>query len=76
MFVVQREYYIDTEKLLVYFFPPEPPTGVDGPPIALMYQVQRTAFEINGANCTFANNQFTKTGSGQQASKTLRETAV
>ena len=29
---------MDTERLLVYFFPPEPPTGVDGPPIALMYQ--------------------------------------
>jgi hypothetical protein len=33
-----REYWIDREKLLVYFFPPEPPSGVDGPPIALMYQ--------------------------------------
>ena len=31
-------YWIDTENLLVYLFPPEPPTGVDGPPIALMYQ--------------------------------------
>eukprot|EP01052_Picozoa_sp_SAG31_P017532 SAG31_NODE_1203_length_9413_cov_4.778076_1_plen_175_part_00 len=30
--------YIDTERLLVYFFPPRPPTGVDGPPITLMYQ--------------------------------------
>ena len=33
-----REYWIDHEKLLVYFFPPEPPSGVEGPPIALMYQ--------------------------------------
>ena len=33
-----REYYIDTENLLVYFFPPEPPTGVQGPPIVLMYR--------------------------------------
>eukprot|EP01047_Picozoa_sp_COSAG01_P041726 COSAG01_NODE_3597_length_5894_cov_1.898188_6_plen_214_part_00 len=30
--------YIDTSRLLVYFFPPEPQHSVDGPPIALMYQ--------------------------------------
>jgi hypothetical protein len=32
------EFYIDTERLLVYFIPPEPPAGVDGPLIALMHQ--------------------------------------
>ena len=34
----KNEYYIDTKGLLVYFFPPEPLTGLDGPPVVLMYQ--------------------------------------
>lgn len=34
----RKEFYIDTEQFRVYFFPPEPPSGVDGPVVALMYQ--------------------------------------
>ena len=34
----KNEYYIDIKNLLVYFFPPEPPSGLDGPPVVLMYQ--------------------------------------